>query len=286
MYWANNRRGTDFFTSPLDVHTLLMAAFHEIAPSTKDTDLMKQWLLNQKRTQNWESGPATVNAIHALLLTGSDWLGTGNVCTVEWGSQSFSTAQGDAALGYIKKVLQPEKFTPQKERLTIRKEGNTPAWGAVYTQYFTPISQVTQQKGALNVEKKLFIETNNGQNLQITPVQPNQPLRIGDKVIVRLTVRTDREMDYVVLKDLRAGCFEPANQLSGIEFRDNVAFYRSPTDVSENFFFNRLPQGTYVLEYAVYVSRAGQYASGISTIQCMYAPEFVSHTEGGVLKVE
>lgn len=286
MYWANNRRGTDFFTSPLDVHTLLMAAFHEIAPSTKDTDLMKQWLLNQKRTQNWESGPATVNAIYALLLTGSDWLNSRNVCTVEWDGQSFSTAQGDAALGYIKKVLQPEKLTPQNERLTIRKEGNTPAWGAVYTQYFAPISQVTQQKGALNVEKKLFIENNNGQNLQITPVQPNQSLRIGDKVIVRLTVRTDREMDYVVLKDLRAGCFEPANQLSGIEFRDNVAFYRSPTDVSENFFFNRLPQGTYVLEYAVYVSRAGQYASGISTIQCMYAPEFVSHTEGGVLKVE
>lgn len=92
-------------------------------------------------------------------------------------------------------------------------------------------------------------------------------------------------MDYVFLKDLRAGCFEPANQLSGAQFRDGVAYYQSPTDVSENFFFSRLPEGTFVIEYPVYVSRTGEYAGGLSTIQCLYAPEFVSHTEGNNLTV-
>ena len=124
----------------------------------------------------------------------------------------------------------------------------------------------------MSVEKKLFVETNNGTNRQIRPVTPEQPLRIGDKVIVRLTIRTDREMNYVFLKDLRAGCFEPADQLSSPESRDGIWYYRSPKDVSENFFINRLPEGTFVLEYPVYVSRSGEYAGGISTIQCMYAP--------------
>ena len=123
----------------------------------------------------------------------------------------------------------------------------------------------------LSVEKKLFVETNNGTNRQIRPHNTEQPLRIGDKVIVRLTIRTDREMNYVFLKDLRAGCFEPADQLSGPESRDGIWYYRSPKDVSENFFINRLPEGTFVLEYPVYVSRSGEYAGGISTIQCMYA---------------
>ena len=81
--------------------------------------------------------------------------------------------------------------------LSIRKEGNTPAWGAVYEQYFQEIDKVKGQKGVLSVEKKLFVETNNGTNRQIRPVTPEQPLRIGDKVIVRLTIRTDREMNYV-----------------------------------------------------------------------------------------
>lgn len=286
MYWANNRRGTDYFTSPLEVHTLLMSAFQEINPSAKETDLLKQWLLNQKRTQNWESVPATVNAVYALLLTGSDWLNQNNPCTVRWGDRTFQTGKGESALGYLKEVIDQKEITPAMKELTVRKSGNAPAWGAVYTQYFEPLTAVEQQKGVLNVERKLFIESNSGSGLQISPVTPDRPLRVGDKVIVRLTIRTDRELDYVYLKDLRAGCFEPANQLSGPEFRDQIWYYRSPEDVSENFFFNRLPAGTFVLEYAVYVARTGQYAGGISTIQCMYAPEFVSHTEGSVLKVE
>lgn len=286
MYWANNRRGSDYFTSPIDTHCLLMSVFNEIAPDTQHTNRMKQWLLNQKRTQNWESVPATVNAIYALLLTGSDWLNTQNTCVATWDGKTYSTAEGEIATGYLKTILPNEPANSSANPvLSIRKEGNTPAWGAVYEQYFQEIDKVKGQKGVLSVEKKLFVETNNGTNRQIRPVTPEQPLRIGDKVIVRLTIRTDREMNYVFLKDLRAGCFEPADQLSGPESRDGIWYYRSPKDVSENFFINRLPEGTFVLEYPVYVSRSGEYAGGISTIQCMYAPEFVSHTAGESLRI-
>lgn len=286
MYWANNRRGSDYFTSPIDTHCLLMSVFNEIAPDTQHTNRMKQWLLNQKRTQNWESVPATVNAIYALLLTGSDWLNTQNTCVATWDGKTYSTAEGEIVTGYLKTILPNEPANSSANPvLSIRKEGNTPAWGAVYEQYFQEIDKVKGQKGVLSVEKKLFVETNNGTNRQIRPVTPEQPLRIGDKVIVRLTIRTGREMNYVFLKDLRAGCFEPADQLSGPESRDGIWYYRSPKDVSENFFINRLPEGTFVLEYPVYVSRSGEYAGGISTIQCMYAPEFVSHTAGESLRI-
>lgn len=284
MYWANNRRGSSYFTSPIETHCLLMKVFNTLSPDQKDTDRMKQWLLNQKRTQNWESVPATLNAIYALVLTGSDWLNENNTCTATWGNKTYSTAEGETATGYLKVVLDEKEIASGSNSISIRKEGNTPAWGAVYEQYFENIDKVEKQKGVLNVEKKLFIESNSGNGLQIEPAE-NGKLSIGDKVVVRLTIRTDREMDYVFLKDLRAGCFEPANQVSGTKFRDGVAYYQSPTDVSENFFFNRLPAGTFVIEYPVYITRAGEYAGGISTIQCLYAPEFVSHTEGTNLTV-
>lgn len=283
MFWANNRRGSDFNTSPIDVHTLLMFAFHELSPDTDETNRMKQWLLNQKQTQNWESTPATVNAIYAILLTGSDWLNENNNITVQWGSKKLSTTDGETATGYLKETLTNSEISAAANNLTINKEGEAPAWGAVYNQYFAPIDLITAQKGVLNVEKKLYIETNNGKERQIRPVTADQSLRIGDKVIVRLTIRTDREMDYVHVKDLRAGCFEPAQQLSGSAYQDGVWFYRTPKDVTENFLFQRLPKGTFVVEYPVYVSRSGEYAGGISTIQCMYAPEFVSHTNGDKL---
>lgn len=286
MYWANNRRGNSYFTSPIDTHCLLMKVFDTLAPDQKETDRLKQWLLNQKRTQNWESVTSTVNAIYALVLTGSDWLNDDNTCIVDWNGKTYSTAEGETATGYLKVVLPGEKtVSSERNSISIRKEGNAPAWGAVYEQYFENINKIDKQKGVLNVEKKLFIESNSGSGLQIEPVTEKRPLRIGDKVIVRLTIRTDRAMDYVFLKDLRAGCFEPANQISGMMFSDGVSYYQSPTDVSENFFFGSLPEGTFVIEYPVYVTRSGEYAGGISTIQCLYAPEFVSHTEGGVISV-
>ncbi|MBQ8530386.1 MAG: alpha-2-macroglobulin [Parabacteroides sp.] len=286
MFWANNRRENSFLISPIDTHSLLMALFQELSPNKEECDRMKQWLLNQKRTQSWESVPATCNAIYALLTTGSDWLSSNNTCTVQWGDQTYSTNQVELGTGYLKISHNTEKEKDSSDNiLSITKVGTSPAWGAVYEQYFQSINEVDEKKGLLNVEKKLFVETNTGTDIQLRPISSEQPLQIGDKVIIRLVIRTDQEMNYVVLKYLRAGCFDPVNQQSGLGYREGVWYYQSPTDISENFYFDRLPQGTYVLEYAVYVSRPGTYTEGISTIQCLYAPEFVSHTKGGELRI-
>lgn len=287
MYWANNRNSESFFVSPLDTHCLLMALFNELSPNKQDTDRMKQWLLSHKQTQNWETVPATVNAIYALLLTGGDWLAANNTCTAQWGGKTYSTANGETATGYLKIMHSSENsVSPQWNNISITKEGSAPAWGAVYEQFFQDINQVKKQKGVLNIEKMLFVQTNNGTENELRPVTADQPLKVGDQVVVRLVIRSDRAMDYVFLKDLRPGCFEPTNQLSGSMYKDGVWYYQSPTDVSENFFFSHLPQGTFVLEYSTFVSHIGEYAGGISTIQCLYAPEFVSHTGGNKLSIK
>ncbi len=284
MYWANNRRENNYLNSPIETHCLLMNLFRTLSPDTKETDRMKQWLLNQKRTQLWESTPATLQAIYALVITGSNWLSNDNNVQVTWGNQTFHTADGETATGYLRLDAEEAGISSERNSISIRKEGNAPAWGAVYEQYFERLDKVKKQQGSLNVEKKLFIESNSGTGLQLTPVADGK-LQIGDKVIVRLTIRNDRDMEYIFLKDLRAGSFEPAAQLSGTKYRDGVFYYQSPTDVAEHFFFYRLPAGTFVIEYPVYVTRAGEYAGGISTIQSLYAPEFSSHTEGGTIKV-
>lgn len=280
MYWANNKRFSHFFLSPISVHCQLMDAFEEIAPDKQEINAMKQWLLVQKQTQNWESVPATVNAIYALLSTGSDWLTDNGNCIVTWGNRHLETSSGEAGTGYIQQTVSGSEITPNMQNVTIQKTGDSPAWGAVYRQYFEKVSRVKASEGSLSVEKKLFVVSNSGQGAELLPITPDRPLKVGDRVTVRLIISTDREMDYVALKDMRAGCFEPVNQLSGTQMRDGLIYYQSPKDASQNYFFNRLPRGTYVIEYPVYVTRAGRYSGGISTIQCLYAPEFVSHTEG------
>ena len=281
MYWANNRKG-GFLISPIDVHCLLMSTFQEIAPDLKETNKMKQWLLNQKRTQNWGNVPATVQAVYALLLTGSNWLENNNVCQIKVGNTTYSTNAGEAGTGYLQKVLTGEAIEQaSKSPIIIEKTGDAPAWGAIYTQYLQPIQEV---KAAgiqeLAITKRLFIERFVGTERQLRPITDTNPLQVGDKVIIQLVIQNKQAMDYVCLKDPFASCLEIANQLSGTYYQDGLLYYQTPTDVSVNFFFDRLPAGTFVLEYAAFVSRPGSYAEGITSIQCLYAPEYTAHTGG------
>jgi hypothetical protein len=84
----------------------------------------------------------------------------------------------------------------------------------------------------------------------------------------------------VALKDLRAACFEPVNQLSGYQWKEGVGYYQTSKDASTQFFFSYLPKGTYVFEYELWVNNSGTFTSGITSLQCQYAPEFVSHSGG------
>ena len=287
MYWANNRQSASGVASPVWTHCRLMELFETVAPNRQQTDRMKQWLLNQKRVQDWVSTPATLQAIHTLLYTGSDWVANENRCEVTWGSTHYDSAAGEAATGYLKATLPTEPaLQTAQPTLTLRKTGTAPAWGAVYTQYFQAIDQAKEAGKALKVERKLFVERTTAEGRHIQPLGEDEALRVGDKVIVRLVIRSDRDYQYVCLKDSRAGCLEPTQNLSGYAWRDGVGYYQSSKDASTAFFFELLPQGTYVIEYSAFAIRSGEYASGLSTLQCLYAPEFVAHSAGGRIKVE
>ncbi|MCD8265448.1 MAG: MG2 domain-containing protein [Tannerellaceae bacterium] len=285
MYWVNNRRFADYFTSPIEVHTLIMELFHTLSGTKEENDRMKQWLLSQKRTQQWETIPATVNAIYELLLTGSDWLKTTVGTTLAIGDRHLRLNTSNHPAGYIKETIPANEIQENKKELIINKTGDTPAWGALYIQSVQPLDNIQQQQGTFTIEKNLFIETTDEKGTQIKPIQENSVLNVGDKIVTRITLRTDRTMEYVHLKDLRAGCFEPATRLSGSMYREGLWYYQSPGEVAENIFIDRLPQGTFILEYPVYVVRAGNYSTGITTVQCLYAPEFSAHTAGGRIQV-
>jgi uncharacterized protein YfaS (alpha-2-macroglobulin family) len=286
MFWANNTAQSFLFQSATCIHTFIMEAFLETGAKPDEMDEMKLWLLKQKQTQEWESVPATVDAIHILLATGANWLESKGKTTIQWGNQTVDTQQSEAGTGYIKAVRDASAITPDMNRVKITKEDASPGWGALYRQYFENLDKIVSAKTELNVEKSLFIETITPAGKALLPVTEERPLRVGDKVVVRLTVRSDRDLEYVLLKDLRASCFEPAEQLSGVRWKQSTVYYQTMRDASMSFYFYNLPKGVYVFEYPLYVNNAGDYSNGITTIQCLYAPEVVAHTSGGRVSVQ
>jgi hypothetical protein len=280
MFWANNKSHVFMSQSAISVHTFIMNALLKGGAKIGEMDNMKRWLLKQKQTQNWESTHATMDAIYALLSTGSDWFSTSGETSIKLGNQVVEPENKELGTGYFKEAWLRSEIKPEMGNVSVNHKGNAPAWGALYLQYFEDADKVSKVDGSLDVEKLLFIEKIDESGRSLVPVTENTPMRVGDKVVVRLTIRTDRDIEFVHLKDMRAAAFEPVEQISTTRWQGGTIYYMTSKDASTNFYFDNLPRGTYVFEYGVYVNRTGNYSNGITTIQCMYAPEFTSHTEG------
>ena len=154
------------------------------------------------------------------------------------------------------------------------------AWGGMNWQYFEQLDKITSAETNLKMNKQLFLRTFTNKGEQLQPMSENNKLKVGDLVRVRMELRADRNYEYVHLKDMRASGFEPVSTVSGHRYQDGLYYYESIKDASANFFITYLRKGTYVFEYDLRVSHAGDFSNGITTFQCMYAPEFSSHSEG------
>jgi uncharacterized protein YfaS (alpha-2-macroglobulin family) len=285
MYWAKNTSGYFWNERPIAVQAAIIEAFTEISKNTSDVDELKIWLLKQKQTQRWDSPMATVDAIYALLNQGSDWLSNEGSVKIKVGNKTLQPGSTEAGTGYFKETIPVTEVRSEMGKVTVNKTDKGIGWGAMYWQYYQDLDKIQGQSGPMKITKKLFVEKMTASGKTMIPIEQTE-LHKGDKVITRLVITTDRNLEFVALKDLRASCFEPVNQLSGCEWKENVCYYQTTKDASTQFFFSFLPKGTYVFEYGLWVNAAGEYTSGIASIQCQYAPEFVSHTGGERIQIK
>ena len=260
------------------VHTMLMEAFlAEEFPDSRVTEGLCRWLLAQKRLQDWGTSTGSVDAIYALLQgqpegltfraydairllspqgkelahavsSVGDWGGLGAV--------SVSVGGGD-----LKKGLGALAVTKTEERPS--------SWGAAYACFQLPLDEVESSASGLRIRQEV----------------DNEHPRVGDRVRLRYVLTSDRDYEYVRLKAGRAACLEPVESRSGYEYRNGLGYYKEVKDASTNYFFERLPKGTYVIEAECYVERAGRYALGAVKLNGVYAPEFSAYGAGTVLEV-
>lgn len=292
MYWKSTQSWW-WHENPVERQALLIEAFQEAGNDAKTVDDLRTWLLKNKQTNRWESTKATAEACYALLLQGTEWLSVSPEVTIQLGETTIKSSgeKQQAGTGYFKKTIQPEDVKPDMGNIKVNlsKADNgkvTTSWGAVYWQYFEDLDKITFGETPLKIEKKLFIEKNSDTGPVLTPIENNTVLHVGDKIKVRIVLRVDREMEYVHMKDMRASSLEPVNVLSGYKWQDGLGYYESTKDAATNFFFNSLQKGTYVFEYPLFITHEGNFSNGITTIQCMYAPEFTAHSEGVRIEVK
>ena len=275
-YFDTPKARYSWFSYKIPTEVAAMEAIQRITKDTKAIDEMKRWLLKQKQTQTWETLIATADAVYALMATGaSDLLANTGGVEITLGKEMIRTPVDDA-IGYIKKTVIGDVMNIKKVR--VDKEGTGMGWGAVYAQYLESMDQIGEQGNGLSVSRQLY----KGDEA----LNESVPLKVGDKITVRLTVKADRDMDFVQIKDDRAACMEPLQAVSGFRWGNGLGYYQATKDASTQFFIDQMRKGTYVIEYQVYVNRTGEYQAGIATVQSAYAPEFGGHTGGYRVMVE
>ena len=236
---------------------------------------MKQWLLKQKQVQVWETSVATADAVYAFLSGSKKSISGNGRVKVKIAEKEVVTPND--TLGYASHTF----FGKEAEvrEIEISRSGAGMGWAAVYAQYMEDMGKVRKAKG--NGLKITRTYSKNGKT-----VSPKTELHVGDELTVQLTVKADRDMDFIHITDSRAASMEPKEKLSGYVFSDNIGCYQVIKDSSIEFFIDKFRKGTVQLEYKIYLDRPGVYQTGITTVRSVYAPEFTGYSGSTVIDVQ
>ena len=281
VYWKQNLNDWGWFGSKVVNHAGALEAFNKLKSNDQNfIEDMKIWLVTQKEVNSWGSSRGTAEVIFTILNSGKSWTGVdSDKAAIIWGGKELIPQT--QATGYVKSTLKPEAVDKNLATVTVTKPGPGIVQGGLFWQYYEDLDKIKSSENYISVTKELYkkVKTVNGEELQ--KISQETPLKVGDKVTVRMILNTDRAMEFIHIKDMRAAGFEPVDVLSGYQWKNNLGYYQSTKDASTNFYIQYMPKGKYVFEYDVVANASGKFSNGITTMQNYYAPQMNAHTKGG-----
>ncbi len=302
VFW-NYSRSYWWYELPIETHSMLIELFAQAGDDAQFLEDMKIWLLRNKQTTSWETTKATAAAVFALLNQGKginqieeSWLVEQELVKISFPEikkkeyqvkLAEAEAKAEPGTGYYKVNWNKEEMQKGLSQLKIKNKNKGISWGGAFWQYFEDIDKIeAYDETPLQLNKQIYKQELTDRGPVLNELKEGRVIEPGDKLIVRIELRVDRDMEYIHMKDMRGSGLEPLEVFSTYKWQDGLGYYQSTKDVATNFFFDYLPKGTYVFEYPLRVIHKGNYSSGITTIQSMYAPEFSSHSSSVRLKVE
>ncbi len=295
MYWKENQDSWGRYGNAISTHAMLTKAFQKTGCDAKELSDLRFHLITKKETTQWNSTESTLAAIDALVGDGkatSDLRKKGNrtVANIKIGGTKVD-AKRMAGDGYVKIHYNKESFTPELcNNIHIEQPAGQEGIGGIYIAYDAPYSEITSGKSGIEVKKKMYkvVIANDGDDDKemLQEIKEGEKLKKGDKVKIVMTLRSDRDIDFVQVLDLRAACLEPVRKRPGMEWADGKFYYQSITDSEYSMFFDHISKGTRVFEYTLHVTQSGEYTQGITKVIPHYCPAFSANSEGGKVSVE
>lgn len=289
VYWKQNLNDWGWYSSKTVNHAGALEAFNKLTPTDEAfIEEMKVWLVTQKEVNSWGSSRGTAEVIFTILNSGKSWTSVeSDKAEITWDSSSQPSPKEKElnATGYYKKSVVSDNLDKNLATVSIKKDSPGIVQGGLFWQYYEDLDKIKSSESYISITKELYkkVKTENGE--QLIKINENSPLKVGDKVTVRMILNTDRNMEFIHLKDMRAAGFEPLDVISGYEWKNNLGYYQSTKDASTNFYIENMPKGKYVFEYDYVANASGKFSNGITTLQNYYAPQMNAHTQGSKVEI-
>jgi len=280
VYWKQNLNDWGWYSSKTVNHAGAIEAFQKLTPTDENfIEEMKIWLITQKEVNSWGNSRGTAEVIFTILNSGKSWTSNeSDKAEITWGGKQLNPQT--QATGYVKQTVTSDNLDKNLSTVTIKKESAGIVQGGLFWQYYEDLDKIKSSESYISISKELYkkVKTENGE--QLIKINENSPIKVGDKVTVRMILNTDRNMEFIHLKDMRAAGFEPLDVISGYQWKNNLGYYQSTKDASTNFYIEYMPKGEYVFEYDYIANASGKFSNGITTLQNYYAPQMNAHTQG------
>ncbi len=285
VYWKQNLNDWGWYSSKTVNHAGALEAFQKLTPTDENfIEEMKIWLITQKEVNSWGNSRGTAEVIFTILNSGKSWTSAeSDKAEITWGGKQLNPQT--QATGYVKQTVNSENLDKNLSTVTIKKESAGIVQGGLFWQYYEDLDKIKSSESYISIFKELYkkVKTENGE--QLIKINENSPIKVGDKITVRMILNTDRNMEFIHLKDMRAAGFEPLDVISGYQWKNNLGYYQSTKDASTNFYIEYMPKGKYVFEYDYIANASGNFSNGITTLQNYYAPQMNAHTQGTTVKI-
>jgi len=286
VYWKQNLNDWGWYSSKTVNQAGALEAFQKLTPTDENfIEQIKIWLITQKEVNSWGTSRGTAEVIFAILNSGKSWTSNeSDKAEINWGTKHLYPIPQTSVTGYFKTSVMSDKLDKNLATVSITKDSPGIVQGGLFWQYYEDLDKIKSSESYISITKELYkkVKTENGE--QLIKINVKSPLKVGDKVTVRMILNTDRNMQFIHLKDMRAAGFEPLDVISGYQWKNNLGYYQSTKDASTNFYIENMPKGKYVFEYDYVANASGTFSNGITTLQNYYAPQMNAHTQG--IKVE
>jgi len=257
---------------------LILEAYAQTDPENAAIDKIRQWLILEKTNTDWGNQIITSQVVAAILTSGRNWTVNSAGTAIRVGDTLLTPDKAEYATGSFTEQITP--MLKDATTLTIDRQGNYPSVGSIVAMRHARMNEIKAVScDELSVEKRMSVF--NGSEWV-----PSETFGVGDRVKVTLVIKAGTDMDYVVIQDMRAAGLEPVEQLPVPIWSEGLCFYRENRDSQTNIFIDRMPRGTYILDYELFATRIGEFSSGVAQAQSQYNPGIAAHSAGAEIIVK